>query len=856
MLSINFVNDKFIPTPLPEICAPRQKLLNLYYRALENRLAVVCAPPGYGKTVSTLLWVKDSKRKSIWIGLDEYDNSSFVFYKLFCTGIMSVQPDNEKMNEILNSKAFYSSPVEHTINLLLEFAQGEQSYALILDDLQTITNKEILKSLPFILKRMPHSFDILLLSRSNCEEFNEFIESKNGIIITANDLAFSADEIQNYYSALGRSLTPTQAQTVLATTGGWAIGINVLSQNENFELPQDNGNILENYINRNIWERWDASLREFMLVTSVANEMDDELCGILTGIKNADKILDKLVLQNQFVVKASQHTYRYHHLFLEFLHTKLKGCPDIDVHGLNLKIANLYYERREFFTALDYYVRAESDDGINQCFYQLNSIYLDFSVEEWLNHFTVFVFNKFPEEYIQNHIPLAIEFAWANYLNGNAEVALRYIDIVNDYIAREDNLNRMMENDLLGFVCTIRFADFRKDLYAYTEDFAEWLNTLPGQNRDCINIYTPTITQNFPYMHRSFCDCLEIALNMDDVIKTIKEVFGVLFYKEVDVFCYCVRAGLYYEQNELDKAYEAIVFAQCKLKKDVRFEMHFCVFMHLSQILKAMKKRGKSESARAHFAGRIKKEKAFYLNPNFLAIDTKHRLWDADQNAAKLWLAHHFVTNDEQLRFYKLYQYFTTARAYVVLSNPEKAAEYLEKLKKLSMDYNRPLDVAEAGVLQAALEWAVGSKKEAVHTLGQVLLAMQPYRVVRLIADEGTSVLPILKKIASKVNRDDYQGQMNRHYLSQVLLCAYEVSKSHKGITACLNEKPIKLSKQQKHILTLLAQGYKNAEIVKITGLTINTIKAHTKMIYLKLNVNTAADAILKAKNLGILENP
>lgn len=59
MSAVNFENDKFIPTPLPEICAPRHELLKLYDQAAENCLAVVCAPAGYGKTVSTLLWVKD-----------------------------------------------------------------------------------------------------------------------------------------------------------------------------------------------------------------------------------------------------------------------------------------------------------------------------------------------------------------------------------------------------------------------------------------------------------------------------------------------------------------------------------------------------------------------------------------------------------------------------------------------------------------------------------------------------------------------------------------------------------------------------------------------------------------------------
>ncbi|MDP4094009.1 MAG: LuxR C-terminal-related transcriptional regulator [Bacillota bacterium] len=854
--AFNFQNDKFIPTPLPEICALRHDLLNLYYKAAENHLAVVCAPAGYGKTVSTLLWIKDSGRKTVWIGLDEYDNAPFVFYKMFCTGIMSVQPDNVKMEEILKSQAFYSSPVEHTINLLMEFAQDEQSYSLIIDDLHTITNKQILKSLPFILKRMPHSFDILLLSRGNLsEEFNEFIESRNGFVISANELAFSVEEIQKYYNALGHRITKAQAQKVFEITGGWAIGINVLSKSEKFESLHGGGQVLDNYINNNIWAKWDKNLREFMLATSVANEMDAEMCSILTGKENAGDILDKLVVQDLFLIKTSANTYRYHHLFLEFLRSKLKEYPGIDTKELILKTANLYFERQEYFKALAYYVRAENSDGINRCYFPLSSGFLDFSVEEWLGYFTTFVLDKLPEEFTKNNISLVYESAWTNYMNGNAMVALRYIDIANDYIASEQNLAVMKENDFLGFFCTMWFIDFRKGIYEYTEDFSSWIKTFPDQDHDSINIYTPTITLNFPFMHRSFRDFLEIAADMDNRLQAIKEVFGAFLPKEIDVLYNCVMAGIYYEQNKLEKAYKIIILAQYELKKDLRFEIHFCVFMLLSQILNAMEKNEESKSMMEDFFSRIAEENALYLNPNFLAIKTKQRLWDADLKAAGMWLEQLFVTNDEHLLFYKLYQYFTTARAYIVLSERDKAIEYLEKLKKLSSDYRRPLDIAETNVLLAALKWSTGLHKEAGKVMEEVLIAMQPYNAVRIIADEGAAVLPILKKIAKSVERTDYQGLLDIHYLNRVLLCTYEVSKRYKGVTAYLNKKTVKLSKQQKYILTLLAQGYKNTEIVDITGLTINTIKAHTKKIYMKLNVNKAADAVLEAKRLGIIES-
>ena len=69
---------------------------------------------------------------------------------------------------------------------------------------------------------------------------------------------------------LSHSLTKAQAKTLFDATGGWAIGINALSKGESLDVPQESGQFLEHYISRNIWEKWDPELREFMMLTSVA----------------------------------------------------------------------------------------------------------------------------------------------------------------------------------------------------------------------------------------------------------------------------------------------------------------------------------------------------------------------------------------------------------------------------------------------------------------------------------------------------------------------------------------------------------------------------------------------------------
>lgn len=61
-------------------------------------------------------------------------------------------------------------------------------------------------------------------------------------------------------------------------------------------------------------------------------------------------------------------------------------------------------------------------------------------------------------------------------------------------------------------------------------------------------------------------------------------------------------------------------------------------------------------------------------------------------------------------------------------------------------------------------------------------------------------------------------------------------------------------AKQQKNMLVLLSQGYKNAEISEMTGLSIPTIKTHTSLAYKTLGVGSTMDAVLRARELGVIE--
>ena len=840
MAKSNLQNNKFRPATLPEVCAPRKHLTGQLDQALSCKLAVISAPAGFGKTVSALLWLRGSGRQTVWIGLDAFDNMPSVFYQLFCTGILSAQPDNERMASILRSDAFISSPMEHTIHLLSEFWQDDREYALVLDDLHTVTHDEITRSLPSILRRLPHAFATLLLTRSEPDEaYIELSQTGGAAVLTAQELSFSADEIREHFASFGHFLTEEEAKAAHAFTGGWAIGVNALLQSGEKAPSTSGGQILERYIKKQIWDKWDEDLRSFILQTAAVSEMPIALCETLTGRQDAAEILNKLYAANAFVSRGQDGIYRYHHLFLDFV----RALPEYGGNTSLYQAATKYYlEQGEHIAARRYAYQSGDIDLIASTQYSF-SVNSGFSIDRYLSATDDLFLAPLPEDLLDKRPVIYIQYAFMAFLRGDNKVFERYSDKLWLHIPTVvSKYPQFWETAFMTIV-----LDYRTPL----RKLIKWASTLPRMSFEDENLRAATMSFQMPFLHRSCRDFYE--LTDKKLYKIFKSIFGKLLKRHDNMIMHCVDAGLYLEQNRLTDALVAAHEAASALNEHIVREMRFAAYMQLAAVHYAL---GQDRELKALLSETelFIEEQAGFLRPNFFAFTARLSLWNGDRSAAREWLERYFVTTGRKLEPYRLYQYFTTARAYIVLGELNKAESYLTHLRRLTTDFQRLIDHAEAGILLSIVLWVQDNKEEALNLLEEVLLTLQPYGFIRVVADEGAAVLPALKKLLAKVERSGEKSELDRVYVNNVYLAAYAESKRHEGVTAHLDTKPIKLSKQQKMMIELLAQGYRNADIMEKTGLTINTVKAHTRLAYEKLGVSTAADAVIRARELGLIE--
>ena len=842
MFTLNINNDKYTPAKLPEICAQREYLLAYLDQVALAKLIFISAPGGSGKTISTQLWIKKTHRKALFINLDAYDNSVAIFYRMFCIGILSLQPDNNRMTEILQDPAFYTASVEHTIKLLSEFILDESEYVLVLDDFHTITNQEILKSLPFILRRLPHSFIAFILSRKEPEEpLTDIIASRQAAVIRGDVIGFNTEEIKEHFISYGHIITDKEAETAFAFTGGWAVAVSALAQSVVPALKGFDIQTWDYQIKKLLWDEWDDSMRNFMTASAALDEMPVMLCEEITGRTDAAVLFERLQAQNAFITRVKDGVYRCRRLFLDFLRAQTEYT--VADKKKSWRMAAEYYANEGCLPVASRYAYKSGNiqtilDIIYRCI-TINEVPL----YEYADNLRDIIFTKDLNELCEKCPALYAVVACMAFLEGDT----------NRFEVNIDKLKKCFPEITLKYpglaeaAAAIMALDYR---FSPAEQSVRFF-ALPSAMFQVNKIGLTVFSLQMPFLHRSGRDYYELTVkkNHNEFVKIHERMYKNNYMQ----ITHGVSAGLFLEQNKINKALIEAQASVSALNDRTSSEMRFSAYMHLAAVYLALEKETLLAALIEEIESLINKS-AGLLRQNFLAFKARIKLWNGDRSAAREWLDHYLANDNTPPELYRFYQYFTTIRAYIVLGELERAKELAARIRQIGKDFRRPQDAAEAGVLLASVLWAEGRRNEAQEMMETVLSEMQPYSFIRLIADEGAAVLQVLKKVSGKTERADHTCLPDPVYVNSVYIAAHAVSKKRKGITAELEIKPVKLSKQQKAVIELLAQGYKRESIIEKTGLSLGTVKAHIRLAYEKLGAGNAADAVMKARELGIIQ--
>jgi LuxR family maltose regulon positive regulatory protein len=181
-----------------------------------------------------------------------------------------------------------------------------------------------------------------------------------------------------------------------------------------------------------------------------------------------------------------------------------------------------------------------------------------------------------------------------------------------------------------------------------------------------------------------------------------------------------------------------------------------------------------------------------------------------------------------------------------------RALALLDRLQKKAERSELVWLQAKALVLTALARRALGEVEAARSALDQALALAQPGGHMRLFLDEGPAMADLLRERRADSMTSDYAAALLVALENRPERGRGKAARLHGGeaLRAAL---PEPLTERESEVLRLLAVGQSNPEIARTLYLEVNTIKTHLKRLYGKLGVHNRVQAVLRARQLGIL---
>jgi ATP/maltotriose-dependent transcriptional regulator MalT/DNA-binding SARP family transcriptional activator len=311
----------------------RPRLLDKMNKDLENKLILLSAPAGYGKTSLLIDLAHQAKVPVCWLTLDPLDRDPQRFMAYLIASLAERFPKvGEASQPLLNNLKSIESDSETLLVTLTNelYEQTEGDYFVIIDDFHIVDDVLVISSLVTrFLQLVDENCHLIISSRTlpELEDVSLMVAREQVKGLNQADLAFEPGEIQALYSQNHRKYLPEdRASELVEKTGGWITGI-VLSDSTEVQIS---GAGTFDYLGKQVLDQQPRHVREFLLRTCLPEEFNAEFCEIVLGPfygapQNWLSLMGFILDKNLFVLPLEDGRWlRYHPLFREFLQTRLR----------------------------------------------------------------------------------------------------------------------------------------------------------------------------------------------------------------------------------------------------------------------------------------------------------------------------------------------------------------------------------------------------------------------------------------------------------------------------------------------------------------------------------------------------
>jgi LuxR family transcriptional regulator, maltose regulon positive regulatory protein len=350
---MRFALTKFRPTTLPATLVTRSVLHDRLTAGGGQRLTVVVGSAGAGKSVLLSSWAATrAPGVTSWLSCDEADANPVRFWTGFIEAPRGLEPGFGADAADLLAMDGVASP-DVTASIANDAAKLPAGSAIIVDDFQNAA-PAVCGNMTDLVERWPaDTVQLVLASRNDPPlRLHKLRMSDELCELRDRDLHFSLAESGDLLANFGVQVTPADLALLHQRSEGWAAVLQMAALSlRGTKDPARAARALDvrshaiaEYFISEVLEQQPPEVVQFMLDTSVLEELTAGACAAVTARQDAASLLRSIDTANLFLVALDDErtSFRYHHLVRQLLRAELQTRDPGRQQALQLRAAEWF----------------------------------------------------------------------------------------------------------------------------------------------------------------------------------------------------------------------------------------------------------------------------------------------------------------------------------------------------------------------------------------------------------------------------------------------------------------------------------------------------------------------------------
>ena len=367
--SRRFALAKFRPTALPATLVTRSAMHDRLTAGAGKRLTVVVGSAGAGKSVLLSSWAAARPPDTTsWLSCDSADANPVRFWTGFIQAPQGLAPGfGTDAADLLAMDGVISADV--TASIANDAAKLPAGSAIVVDDFHTAA-AVVRGAMADLVERWPaETTQLVLASRIDPPLRLHRLRMSGGLCeLRDRDLYFSLAESGSLLANFGVEVAAADLALLHQRTEGWAAALQMAALSLRGTpdparaaraLEVRNHAIAEYFISE-VLDQQPPEIAQFMLDTSILDELTADACSAVTDRPDAAALLRRINVANLFLVVLDdeQVGFRYHHLVRRALYAELRARDRAREQALQIRAAEWFEGTGEIRRAVRHFLSA------------------------------------------------------------------------------------------------------------------------------------------------------------------------------------------------------------------------------------------------------------------------------------------------------------------------------------------------------------------------------------------------------------------------------------------------------------------------------------------------------------------